>query len=308
MIVAWLVGCGAPEPRSADACGACHTAVHEAWSGSAHGAGTSEVFDAWLPEVRAVWGPEAAARCVACHEPGFVEGEEVGCAACHSAVGNRTEADGALVVDLGAPISGRATGAPHALADRPFGRSSALCATCHEVTGPGLLEERTGTEHREAGSARTCADCHLDGHTFAVEPLFAEAVAVRLAVVRDGVVRVEVENVDAGHAVPTGAAFVRDLYVDLSVGGEVVAPRVLEVGPRPARAGRPVPLLTDADGVLGEALQVGEVAAVEVALPVGVSASGLEATLWFGRYRRDLLEVLDVAGPPPTAVGHARLP
>ncbi len=301
MIGALLLACAPPPERSADACASCHQDQHAAWGDSAHGQGRSDVFDAWLPEVRRAWGPEAADRCVSCHEPGFVEGEGVGCVACHAAVGNRGEADGALEVDLRAPIAGRPGGdAPHEVVRRPLLSSSSLCATCHEVTGPSLLVERTGSEHAAWGGSETCAGCHLRGHTFAVEPLFAEGVTLEVSTA-DGAVRVEVRNAGAGHAVPTGAAFLRDLWVDLSF-----APRVLEIGPRPARGGVPVPLLTDADGTIGEALAPGETASVVVPLPPDVDPDTVEATLWYGRYRPELLEALRVTGPPPTAVLRAR--
>ncbi len=283
MILA-LVACGAPPEASADGCAGCHAEVHEAWSASAHGRGPSEVFDAWLPEVEAAWGEPAAARCVGCHEPGFVAGETVGCAACHLAVGNRAERDGELVVDLGAPLAGRASLAPHDLSDRALLRASALCSTCHEVTGPGLLVETTGSEHAAWGGAETCADCHLAGHTF--DPLAGQGLAVSVEV-HDRVARVTVENVAAGHAVPTGPAALRDVWVELSGVG-----RVLELGPRPALGDEPVALLTDADHTVGTALLPGESRTVEVPLPDGLDPASVTASVRYARVRREAAAAL----------------
>jgi hypothetical protein len=300
-VIGLVLGCAPVPDAAADACAGCHAEVHGAWADSAHGQGRSDVFEALLPEVRRAWGPAAAERCVGCHEPGFVAGEGVGCVACHAAVGNRGEADGALVVDPRAPLSGRAPDAPHDLAARPFLTSSALCATCHEVTGPGLLVETTGSEHAAWGGDESCADCHLDGHALAVESLLPDALALSIAA-EDGAVVVTLRNVGAGHAVPTGAAWLRDLWVDLSF-----APRVLEVGPRPVRGGAPVASITDADGLVGEALAPGAAVTARVPVPAGIDPATVEATAWFGRLRPAVADALGVPAPPPIAVARVRV-
>ena len=101
-----LAGCGvetATGPR-AEQCGTCHQAQYAQWQGSRHGQSTSSpVFTALLPRVERAWGATARARCVACHQPGHGGDETIGCVSCHQAIGNRGDANGALVVKLGIP-------------------------------------------------------------------------------------------------------------------------------------------------------------------------------------------------------------
>ncbi|MCA9493529.1 MAG: hypothetical protein KC621_26540 [Myxococcales bacterium] len=292
----WLaLACGVAEDRSSTTCGGCHPAELEAWERTGHANGVDgEVLSAWLPEVRHAWGAGAAQRCVACHAPGWGDEPEVGCLACHGAVGNLQEGDGALIVDERGPIGARGpTDAPHGVEGRRFLLSSSLCATCHEVTGPGLLDERTGSEHAESGGDEGCADCHMPDGDHDLRPRWEGALALTLT--REaGEAVVEVSNVGAGHAIPTGAAFLRDLRVDLVVDG--VAERVLTLVPVPVLEGVQVALPTDADGFEGEALQAGESRVVRVELPD--DAEQVEAVAVFRRFRPDLLEALEL--PPGT--------
>jgi len=96
-----------------------------------------------------------------------------------------------------------------------------------------------------------------------------------------------IENRGAGHAVPTGASFLRDLWVDLERDGRLVAPRVMVVGDRPTRAGRPVALLTEADAIERGSLGPAEAtsATLEVDGPV-------EAVLRARAFRADVLVAL----------------
>ncbi|MEQ1566640.1 MAG: NapC/NirT family cytochrome c, partial [Myxococcota bacterium] len=241
--------------------------------------------------------------------------------ACHAATGNRTESDGALVVDLGAPLAGTHGGpAPHATSDRPFLRSSSLCATCHEVAGPGLLDERTGTEHAESGVSESCADCHFPKGSHAtigfepgpeVDPearalhtrsLLAEALA--LSVERDGDTwRIEVENVGAGHDVPTGAAVFRELRLDLVVDGvhtplDTLGPRAVDAG------GRPVALLTEAAAVDGAGLAPGEVHELQIPRP----PDGAVVELVFRAWRADTTDALALERAPEVSIASAAPP
>ncbi|MEQ1500977.1 MAG: multiheme c-type cytochrome [Myxococcota bacterium] len=301
MIVA-LLAC-APEERTAEACGSCHAEQYDAWRGSAHArSGTTPAFLASLPEVRRAWGPTAEARCVACHQPGYGGDEGIGCAACHLAVGNRTEADGALVVDESAPIGVPGpVSAPHATSVRPFLKSPALCATCHEVTGPQLLVERTGTEYAESGSTQTCADCHLPDGDHAIPGFEGEdpdvALLARVLDLRIVGDRVEVENVGAAHRVPTGAAFLRDLVVTATVDGET---RELRLSPIPVEDGVPVALPTMADAIEGEGLAPGEIRT----LPLGDGVA-VDAALVFRPFREDAAEALGLDAPEEVIVATA---
>lgn len=308
MMALALIACGTPGTRAVD-CGSCHVEQYAAWLDSPHAVGgSSRVFRAMLPEVRAAWGPSAEARCKACHEPGFGgEDDGISCVACHAAVGNRGEADGALVVNVNAPLAGPhpGQGAPHEVSDRRFLTASALCATCHEVTGPELLVEQTGTEHAEYDGPESCADCHLPdgdhgiprlepgGDEEAVRALLADAVELRVTTDPPGI---EVENVGAGHRVPTGAAMLRDLRVDVTVraaGGQVVEREGwLQLAPIPVADGVPVPLVTDATAIDGEGLAPGEVRWVEVPADPGAE---IEARLVFRAYRPEVVEALGLS-------------
>ncbi|MCB9687902.1 MAG: hypothetical protein H6735_22870 [Alphaproteobacteria bacterium] len=291
-MIAWLaLACGVAEDRSSETCGGCHPAELEAWQRTGHARGVDgEVLAAWLPEVREAWGEGAERRCVACHAPGWADEPDVGCVACHGAIGNLGEADGALIVDERGPIGARGVvDAPHGVEPRGFLLSSSLCATCHEVTGPRLLDERTGSEHAVSGRVEGCADCHLPDGDHDLRPRWEDALA--LTVRREGGdAVVTVSNVGAGHAIPTGAAFLRDLRVDLVVDG--VAERVLTLVPVPVADGVPVALPTDADGFEGEALQAGETRTARVGLPE--DADRIEAIAVFRRFRPEVLEALGV--------------
>lgn len=171
--LATLAAACAPAPddgygSTADACGSCHVDQYATWSDSRHGASNaSPVFEALLPHVERAWGTFARDRCVACHSPGHGGDDTIGCAACHYAVGNTAERDGALVVDVGAGIAGPFAGttdAPHATRSGDLLTSPVLCGTCHEVTGPDLFVEPTLTHYRASPAAQMgigCADCHM---------------------------------------------------------------------------------------------------------------------------------------------------
>lgn len=197
-----------------------------------------------------------------------------------------------------------------------FLASPSLCGTCHELTGPNLVREPTLTEYRASPAAaegRTCADCHLpeDGarpltnepgavarpvrsHRFVgfdppwgappeaaaraaerTRALLADALALEVAPEAGGV-RITVANVGAGHSVPTGATFLRDLWVDVEVDGRVVASRVIVLGDQPMHGDTPVPLVWRADRVEGGSLEAGGERAVRVAVegPVEVVLRG----------------------------------
>lgn len=302
-----LTGCGPSGPGLAvspanDSCAGCHAAIHTEWSSSAHArGGNSPVFRALLPHVEQAWGTAAADTCVACHEPGprhgLPEVEGIGCVMCHAATKNREPRDGQLVVDTSAPLAGPFTDgmANGAHGCRPSGilGSSELCATCHEVTGPRLFVETTGSE---ASGPLSCADCHMptaspqviapggplrprrSHHFVGLDPAWdadpADAAlaaaatrmlladALQLSAYRQGAdVVVQVKNVGAGHAVPTGVSFLRDIWV------EVDGQRVMELGARLLMGGQDTVLVTEADEVIPRGLAPGESRSVELSHP-----------------------------------------
>jgi hypothetical protein len=316
-----LAACGAPTdfgPASAT-CGSCHAAQAGEWSASRHATGAaSPVFLALLPRVEAAWGQTARARCVACHQPGHVEGETIGCASCHLAIGNRGEADGALVVKLDAPIgTRRPVSAPHATTERPFFGSASLCGTCHEVRGPRHLDEPTLTEFRASAFADddSCTGCHLDdGHRFAglappfgATPEEATAAAQRTRRLLARAVTVEVDgfevhvrNGGAGHAFPTGMTSLRDAWLDVEAryadGSTRRFSRALEFGARLERDGEPVLLVTDATRVVSRSLQPGEARTWRLPEEARPGLSSLRATVHARAYRAGVLEALGLPG------------
>lgn len=318
-------------PTSAAACSVCHADHGREFAASPHARSPrSPVFEALLPRVEASWGATARARCVGCHAPAHGDDGTVTCVSCHAAVGDRGAHDARLVVDLGAPILGSfaTDAAPHATRTSGLLGASELCATCHEVSGPNLFVEHTGAEHAsavEATAAPECAHCHLPSagtgpvapggpdrtrhdHRFvgldpawegtseeqaaaleASRALLASALELRFA---EGAL--ELENVGAAHAVPTGVAFLRDVWVDLELthadGCSETRARAIELGDRPMRAEQPVALPTDADRIEARHLLPFEVR--RVALDADVVHA--HAVLRFRGIRADALEALHI--------------
>jgi hypothetical protein len=308
--------------RSQD-CATCHVEHYDDWSRSPHSrSADSPVFVAMLPHVEAAWGEFARMRCESCHSPGHGGDGAIGCVSCHQATGNHAERDGMLSVDPDAAISGPFEDAVPTYAHESrryrFLSNESLCGTCHELTGPELLIEPTLTEFRESSGDETCIDCHMPregerrlagaagpprpvrSHRFVgfdppygasddeqaraadeTRALLAAALELRI---EDG--ELVLENAGARHCVPTGATFLRDIWVDLEVGGEVVAPRVVELGDRPLRSGREVALVTEADEIGKRTLGRGEEARAAITL-----ASG-EAVLRARAVRSEIVEAL----------------
>lgn len=345
-LLAACAGGAAPlDPRS-EACGSCHAEEHDAWSGSRHASSASSpVFQGLLPRIEASWGSVARARCVSCHAPGFGDEQGIGCVACHGAVGNRGAKDGALVIDPEAPMATGHASPPngaHEVEVRELLTSSELCATCHEVHGPGLLEEATFTEL--AGSTvpgRTCAGCHMkarpeggvDHRFIGVDPPWGAGEAARASAaeasreliaraltleVRDAGASLEVvlTNAGGGHAVPTGVAFVRDFWVDarmLDAQGKVhEAPRIIELGARTLREGIEVATPADADTIESRSLAPEASRRVPITLPDGGAPVSIEVTLRARAVRAALLDALEIgnlaAEVPELAVATAHWP
>lgn len=246
---------------SDDSCAPCHTLRAEQHRGTAHAnsAPGSAVLQALLPRVERSWGETARARCQSCHAPAGMG--HVACVSCHAAVGNTAPRDGRLVWNAAAGLAamheGASPGGAHGVRDGAFLRSSELCLSCHEVTGPALFVEPTGGEHeayRASGGEHACVDCHmplegggrshrivglrppeLDPATGAPSPAalasYAADVtalvgdALTLEVARDGdELEISLTNVGAGHAVPTGVALLRSIGVGVLVTDGSAAP------------------------------------------------------------------------------------
>jgi len=221
----------------------------------------------------------------------------------------------------------------HATRRGGFLASESLCGTCHEVTGPSLVLEPTLSEFRASPAAtngRTCIDCHLphEGertltpdssrlrpvrpHLFVgMDPawgadadraaesarrtleLLRTALALRADWLPGGGVDVAVQSLVEGHHVPTGATFLRDIWVDVEVDGAIVRSRVLCIGDQPMRDGAPVALLTRADSVAVGSLAPGAEARAPVALE-DVAAPAVDVVLRARAVRDEILVALGV--------------
>ena len=91
----------------------------------------------------------------------------------------------------------------------------------------------------------------------------------------DGSVEVILQNVGAGHEVPTGATFLRDIWVDVRVidaRGEVTErPRVIELGARMLHGADEVALPTDADRIEPRGIAPGGHRSIVVDIPPGAA-------------------------------------
>lgn len=354
-LLAALVACGCAKKVGGDPlplggaaadCGGCHESHFDQWSTSPHATSAgSPVFRAMLPDVEAKWGGAARAQCEGCHTPERSPDEGIGCLSCHAAVGNHAERDGMLAVDPAAPLAGRLSDAAPTVAHRTrpsgFLASPSLCGTCHELTGPALVDEPTLSEYRaspQAAEGVTCADCHMPGdgarpltndpdgrvrstrsHRFVgfdppwgasaadadaaaerTRALLASALTLEVERVEGGV-EVIVRNAGAGHAVPTGATFLRDLWVDVVLDG-VEHPRVLALGDQPMRGDEPVALLTDADRVERGALDPG---AERRAFLAADPSAPVTATLRGRAIRDAVLRALDIEARAAEIPTHA---
>lgn len=360
-LCAALAGCAAsgdalPLGSRAEDCATCHVAQYSEWSESRHAASaTSPLFEALLPRVAEAWGPVARDRCVSCHAPGHGGDEAIGCVSCHAAVGNRGEQNAALVVDLDAPLVGPFSDADptaaHGTTTRTLLRSAVLCGTCHEVRGPGLLDEPTLSEHRgspQAESGTSCVDCHMRAldaepvalgatrarprreHRFVgVDPawggsaedaaraevdareLLASALTISIRRVDAAHAEVLLQNVGAGHDLPTGAAFLRDIWVDVDVidarGRAFELPRVIELGTRMLRDDHEVALVTDADRLEPRGIAPGASRAAVLEIPADATLPvRVEAAVRARAVRADTLQALSLPSLPVLEVAAAQ--
>jgi len=242
---------------------------------------------------------------------------------------------------LAGPLADPEPSVAHRTRGGAFLASPSLCGTCHELTGPNLVREPTLTEYRASPAAaegRTCADCHLpdDGarplsndsatpreassHRFVgfdppwgappdvaadaaerTRALLAEALTLQVEPAEGGLT-VTVANVGAGHSVPTGATFLRDLWVDVEPLDGPVRARVIELGDQPMHGAMPVALLTRADRVEAGSLAAGD------ARSVFVPVDGASRVVLRGRAVRDsvleALERTDLRAQIPTHTIH----
>ncbi|MBM4392792.1 MAG: hypothetical protein FJ090_16835 [Deltaproteobacteria bacterium] len=228
---------------SAQSCNACHWTAHDTWDGSAHAV-------AWTDPLyqQALRSAGNSTACLGCHLPvaaqhdrlanGYVDGdlsrprleanasfdatlmsEGVTCVACHVREGKV----------LGTFASHNA---PHPLVKSDELSSSALCATCHQLTWPeadrpfyDTYGEWESSAYAKAGV--DCLDCHMapvagvsqpgvkspvNAHASAttLDRALTTLVSLPAASLQRGQplpVTVTLLNSGAGHSVPTGNPF-----------------------------------------------------------------------------------------------------
>jgi hypothetical protein len=242
-------------PHDDAECATCHPTHSSAHATSAHArAGESELFRALVARADAsarafcdrCHAPRGASgargvACVTCHTAIATRGVSNG----RLIAGDGDEMLGGF--------DARPTSA-HASRRSDFTRSPELCGTCHEVAGPGAFVETPYTEWASSPARAvgvTCVDCHMaddpgvsgarratgpaatDGppralsdHRF-VGPehprageLLRHAASLSLVEVsrdeRSLRVEVTVSNRNGGHALPSGARFAREVWIELA--------------------------------------------------------------------------------------------
>jgi len=224
-------------------CASCHPDHTEQFAAAKHSRPSdTEVFLALRARAEVELG--AGAFCDRCHLPD----EGISCLTCHAAAGNREIANGSLIEDRTGPMRGPwgDTTGPHASVEGGLLTDSALCGTCHEVQGLGGFEEhpyQAWESSPSAAAGERCQDCHMSSepgssqgrvvgpissggeerersdHSFVglqTDPLALLNRGVSLSVVGDGVA---LQN-HAGHTLPDGAAFTRELWLESREDGE----------------------------------------------------------------------------------------
>ncbi len=176
-------GAGVESPGSAEICGDCHRATHEAWKASGHAhAMDSRLFQDVLHYTEADLGSAARQTCLGCHSPlaamtgdaGLrtkVSWEGVTCDVCHSIrqvslAGPNPKARFELTRTRTGPWKDD-TPSRHGALFSPLHTTSLLCASCHEYrNSQGFAVVATFSEwqaSRYAKDGRQCQSCHMPG-------------------------------------------------------------------------------------------------------------------------------------------------
>ena len=168
-------------PDSAEVCGRCHRAIHEAWKSSAHArAMDSRLFQDALELAERDFGADARRTCLGCHAPVAarigdlalrrkVSWEGVTCDFCHSI--QDVSLDGSTaraMVEFSLVKSGPlkdASSSAHGTAYSEVHTTSAACAACHEYRNAhGFEVLTTFSEWKSSPAAaegKPCQACHM---------------------------------------------------------------------------------------------------------------------------------------------------
>lgn len=231
---------------SPESCGTCHEREYVEWARSAHAhASKSEVFTRLLasaPEAGASWGADA---CLGCHDPlasGGSLSDGVSCQVCHFMESVGVAGSGDFRLDRDGVVRGPSgKQAPHPAVASTLLTDSLLCGACHEQYHPitSALLQSTYSEWLASPAASKgigCQDCHMRSggavsHAVASslraseERLSAlgQAISMSLRVPEAlragefGVVEVRLENIGAGHSLPTGKSEGHEMWLEVTV-------------------------------------------------------------------------------------------
>lgn len=179
MLGAWTPALKTPD--TAEMCGRCHRAIHEAWKSSVHArAMESRLFQDSLELAEDDFGAEGRRTCLGCHAPVAaptgdldlrrkVSWEGVTCDYCHSiqsvsldGINPRAEVRFTLVKS--GPLKD-ATSTGHGTLYSAVHTTSLACAPCHEYKNAlGFPVLTTYTEWRNSQAAKEgkdCQSCHM---------------------------------------------------------------------------------------------------------------------------------------------------
>lgn len=225
----------------------------------------------------------------------------------------------------------------HAQAESPLHRTGEVCIGCHNVLIPdgneGALVERTGAEWQEfiaGGGTESCQDCHMPArtgraategperevhaHTFVgvdlaliddfpdqerqralVEDMLASAVDLVAEPIAGGV-RVSLTN-RAGHAVPSGVASERDMWLAVRVvdaaGAEVASDVTWRFGARLLADGNETLFPHLADGIEEAMLPPHGMASRDFSFALPPGTYGIEVELLFRAFKPEFLQALE---------------
>jgi predicted CXXCH cytochrome family protein len=167
--------------NSAEVCGKCHRAIHEAWKSSSHAqAMESRLFQDALEMAEADFGATGRKTCLTCHSPLVAQTndsalqkklswEGVTCEYCHSMRQvNMTGPNPAAVLSLAVVKSGpmqETKGSPHGTVYSEVHTSSLVCAPCHEYKNAGgfpvLTTYSEWKNSQYAKEGKQCQSCHM---------------------------------------------------------------------------------------------------------------------------------------------------
>jgi hypothetical protein len=168
-------------PASAEACGRCHRAIHEAWKSSVHASAVeSPLFQDALDLTETSFGPDARRVCLECHSPVAVKTgdfrlrrkvswEGVTCDYCHSVQevsfsGRNPKPKVEFSLIKSGPLKDVVSSA-HGTAYSAVHTSSEICAPCHEYRNalgfPVLTTYSEWKNSRFGKEGRNCQSCHM---------------------------------------------------------------------------------------------------------------------------------------------------